>query len=173
MVGNISKLCKVKDMKEPFLDKIKLFEDERGYFHQVMQDSLMEIAQINHSFSVKGVLRGMHFQKGQAKYVYCPIGEIFDVVVDMRKDSPNYMKWQGFTLSGKNKQKLFIPEGFAHGFYVVSDTAHVVYAVSDRHNPKLEGEFSPFDKKIGIKWPEKEVIQSLKDKRAKAFKEVI
>ena len=160
-------------MKEPFIDKIKLFEDERGYFHQVLQDTIMEIAQLNHSFSVKGVLRGMHFQKGQAKYVYCPVGEILDVVVDMRPDSPTFKQWKSFTLSGKNKDKLFVPEGFAHGFYVVSDTAHVVYAVSERYNAKQEGGFSPFDKEIGIKWPTTEVIQSLKDKRAPAFKEVI
>jgi dTDP-4-dehydrorhamnose 3,5-epimerase len=160
-------------MEEPFLDKIKLFEDERGYFHQVVQDSVMEIAQINHSFSVKGVLRGMHFQKGQAKYVYCPIGEVFDVVVDMRKDSPTYMQWKGYTLSGKNKNKLYIPEGYAHGFFVVSDTAHVVYAVSERYNPKLEAGFDAFDKDIKIDWPEKTVIQSFKDKKAPSFKEVI
>ena len=160
-------------MEEPVLDKIKLFEDERGYFHQVMQDSLMEIAQINHSFSVKGVLRGMHFQKGQAKYVYCPIGEIFDVVVDMRKDSPTYMQWKGYTLSGKNKHKLYVPDGYAHGFFVVSDTAHVVYAVSERYNPKLEAGFDAFDKSLNIEWPETEVIQSFKDKKAPSFKEVV
>lgn len=160
-------------MEEPFLDKIKLFEDERGYFHQVVQDSVMEIAQVNHSFSVKGVLRGMHFQKGQAKYVYCPIGEIFDVIVDMRKDSPTYMQWKGYALSGKNKNKLYIPDGYAHGFYVLSDTAHVVYVVSERYNPKLEAGFDPFDKDIKIDWPQSEVIQSFKDKKAPSFKEVI
>lgn len=163
-------------MEEPILDNLHVFEDERGYFHQVLQDSIMEIAQVNHSFSVKNVLRGMHFQKGQAKYVYCPIGEIFDVVVDMRKDSPTYKQWKGYTLSGKNKQKLYIPEGYAHGFFVVSDTAHVVYAVSKRYNPKQESAFDPFDQDIKIEWPfedKKTIVQSFKDKKAVSFKEVV
>ena len=160
-------------MKEPYIDDPKYFEDERGYFHQVIQSNVMEIAQVNHSFSVKGVLRGMHFQKGQAKYVYCPVGEIFDVIVDMREDSPTFKQWKSFTLSGKNRQKLYVPDGYAHGFYVVSESAHVVYAVSEKFNQKREGGFDAFDKEIGIEWPELEVIRSLKDRRAKPFSEVV
>ncbi len=160
-------------MEEPVLHDPKVFEDERGYFHQVLLDLDMEIAQINHSFSVKGVLRGMHFQKGQAKYVYCPVGEIFDVVVDVRKDSPTFKQWKSFILSGKNRQKLYIPDGYAHGFYVVSDSAHVIYAVNEKFNQKREEEFDAFDKEIAIAWPTLEVIRSLKDRRAKSFSEVI
>ena len=113
-------------MDEPILHDPKVFEDERGYFHQVVLDTTMDLAQVNHSFSVKGVLRGMHFQPGQAKYVYCFIGEIYDVIVDVRKDSPTYMEWKGYTLSGKNRNKLYVPDGYAHGFFVVSETAHVM-----------------------------------------------
>jgi dTDP-4-dehydrorhamnose 3,5-epimerase len=160
-------------MEEPILYEPKVFEDERGYFHQVLLDNDMEIGQINHSFSVKGVLRGMHFQKGQAKYIYCPVGEIFDVVVDIRKDSPTFKQWKSYTLSGKNRQKLFVPDGYAHGFYVVSDVAHVIYAVDEKYNQKKEEGFDAFDKEIAILWPSSEVIRSLKDRRAKSFLEVI
>lgn len=160
-------------MDEPILYDPKVFEDERGYFHQVLLDTTMEIVQVNHSFSVKNVLRGMHFQKGQAKFVYCLSGEIFDVVVDIRKDSPTYKQWKSFTLSGKNRQKLYVPDGYAHGFLVLSEQAHVMYAVSEKYNQKKEAGFDAFDKEIKIKWPESKVIRSLKDRRAKSFKEVI
>ena len=115
----------------------------------------------------------MHFQKGQEKYVYCPIGEIFDVIVDMNPGSETFMKWTSFILSGKNRKKLFIPDGYAHGFYTLSDTAHVVYAVSTKYNPKKEGAFNAFDKEVNIQWPEKEVIRSFNDKKALSLKEVI
>jgi dTDP-4-dehydrorhamnose 3,5-epimerase len=115
----------------------------------------------------------MHFQKGQEKYVYCPIGEIFDVIVDINPESETFMQWTATILSGKNRKKLFIPEHYAHGFYTLSDTAHVVYAVSTRYNPKKEGLFNAFDVDVNIQWPEKNVIRSFKDKKAPSFKEGI
>ena len=157
------------DMEEPFIDDAKVFEDERGYFHPFVNDSAIEIAQVNHLFSVQNILRGMHFQAGQAKYIYCPIGEIYYTIVDMRKESPTYKKWQGFTLSGKNRKKLFVPEGYAHGFYVSSPTAHLIYAVSKKDNPKKESNFDAFDKEIGIKWPCESPILSPSDKKAASF----
>jgi dTDP-4-dehydrorhamnose 3,5-epimerase len=160
-------------MKQPTIEDPTYAEDERGYFHHVIQSNVMEIAQINHSFSVKGVLRGMHFQKGQEKTIYCPIGEIFYVLVDINPTSETYMKWTSFILSGKNRKKLFAPEGYAHGFYTLSDTAHVVEVVSTKSNPKKEVEFNAFDKSVNIQWPETDVIRSFKDKKAPSLKEVI
>jgi len=153
----------------------KLFEDERGFFMETYSskefvDSGIKnlFIQDNHSKSIKGVLRGMHFQKGeaaQAKLVRCVHGEIFDVAVDTRKHSPTFGKWVSAVLSENNKQMLFIPRGFAHGFYVMSNVAEVEYKVDNIYSQKDEGGLIWNDPIVKIKWPFKgEPILSEKDK---------
>ncbi len=129
--------------------------------------------QDNHSFSKKGVLRGMHFQTGQAKLIYCPIGQIFDVVVDIRKGSGTFGRWQGFYLDEKNHKQLFIPDGFAHGFCVLSEVAHVMYKVSALFNKDLESGFHWNDPDVGIKWPVENPIVSTRDLNAAPMRAVV
>jgi dTDP-4-dehydrorhamnose 3,5-epimerase len=152
----------------------KVFEDERGIFFEAYKRSdffgngiAVDFVQSNESFSKKDVLRGLHFQEGaaaQAKLVRCVNGEIFDVAVDIRKDSPTFLKWVSAVLSGENKHQLFIPTGFAHGFCVLSDTARVTYSCSSEYDPKAEKGIIWNDPDIGIRWPVKVPILSPKDK---------
>ena len=122
--------------------------------------------QDNHSKSAKNVLRGLHFQmlpKAQAKLVRCIKGEIFDVAVDIRKNSPTYGKWVGEILSEENKKEFFLPIGFAHGFCVLSDEAEIVYKSSDEYSPENERAIAWNDPTININWPIKDPIVSEKD----------
>lgn len=114
-----------------------------------------DFVQANHSRSVRGVLRGMHFQRepGQAKLVRCASGAIFDVAVDIRPDSPTFGQWEGHELSDENHRQLFIPVGFAHGFCVLSETADVIYSLSSYFDPGLEAGFAWDDPEVGIEWP--------------------
>ena len=131
-----------------------------------------EFVQDNHSKSTKGVLRGLHFQKEypQSKLVRVVKGEVYDVAVDLRKDSKTYGKYYGVVLSEENKLQFFIPKGFAHGFLVLSEEAEFVYKCDDFYHPGDEGGVIWNDEKIGIKWPLEKVgekqnlIQSEKDK---------
>ena len=152
----------------------KVFEDPRGFFMETYrrssyQDACPDInfVQDNLSFSQKGTLRGLHFQvhHPQAKLVQAITGEIFDVAVDIRRDSPSFGQWSGVYLSEGNKRQLLIPAGFAHGFCVVSETAHVCYKCSDYYHPEDEGGILWSDPAIGIEWPVKEPILSEKDKK--------
>ncbi|AEF19881.1 MULTISPECIES: dTDP-4-dehydrorhamnose 3,5-epimerase [unclassified Hydrogenobaculum] len=166
------------DIKEVILIKPKVFEDERGFFLESYKKSEFEengitdvFIQDNHSKSVKGVLRGLHYQKepeAQGKLVRCIKGKIFDVAVDIRKNSPTYGKWVGYELSEENKLMLFIPKGFAHGFLTLSEEAEVIYKVSGAEYSKEHDKGIIWnDKTINIKWPLehiKEVILSDKDK---------
>jgi dTDP-4-dehydrorhamnose 3,5-epimerase len=154
--------------------------DERGFFlvsYEFPKYSSLGIdlifPQDNHSFSKKGVIRGMHFQKGQAKFIYCPKGEILDVVVDIRRGSSTFGKWRGYILNEKNHKQLFIPDGFAHGFCVLSDEAHVMYKVSTLYDKTLESGFLYNDPKVGIDWPIKNPIVSARDKNARSFEEAV
>jgi dTDP-4-dehydrorhamnose 3,5-epimerase len=154
-----------------------VFFDERGYFYESFKAPFFleigaEFVQDNHSFSKKGVLRGMHFQKGQAKLINVISGCIFDVFVDIRKDSKTFGKWEGVVLDSKQRKMLLIPDGFAHGFYVLSDEAHVVYKVSSLYRKEEERSFFYGDKDIGIVWPEGERIVSQRDLSAPSFREV-
>ncbi|MBM3192862.1 MAG: dTDP-4-dehydrorhamnose 3,5-epimerase [Chlamydiae bacterium] len=158
----------------------KVVSDVRGFFLESYQEAryrelgvFVKFVQDNHSFSKKGVIRGMHFQKGQAKFIYCPKGEIFDVVVDIRKESKTYGNWQGFYLSGENHKQLFIPDGFAHGFAVLSQEAHVMYKVSTYYDKQLEKGFLFNDPEVRINWPIKEPILSERDKSAPLMREVV
>lgn len=136
----------------------QVFGDKRGFFMETYQKSTffkngitVEFNQDNHSKSTKGVLRGLHYQKAphaQAKLVRCSKGKILDVAVDIRKNSPTFGKWVGEILSEENKNMLFIPEGFAHGFVVLSDEAELLY--------KASGEYSPENDR-GIRWDDPEI----------------
>ena len=136
--------------------------DSRGYFMETynqrdMQEAglSMNLVQDNQSMSVKGVLRGLHFQKEhpQGKLVRVIRGRVFDVAVDLRKDSPTFGKWHGIELSEENKKQFYIPEGFAHGFLVLSDTAEFCYKCTDFYHPGDEGGLAWNDPAIGIQWP--------------------
>ena len=159
----------------------KVFGDERGYFYEAYNKNTFhelgldyDFVQDNQSFSRKGVLRGIHFQKNypQAKLVRVIEGEVFDVAVDLRKDSPTYGKWYGVVLSGENKKMFMIPRGFAHGFLVLSDTAIFSYKCDDFYHPNDEGGIIYNDPTIGVEWPKLdcEFVLSEKDKKHDKFK---
>lgn len=149
------------------------FSDERGFFMESFKESIFnangihtKFVQDNYSHSIKGVLRGLHYQKdpkAQAKLVMATSGEIFDVAVDMRKGSHTYGKWVGEILSDKNHRLLYIPEGFAHGFCVLSDRADVLYKVNSEYSPEHERGILWNDPDISIKWPTDKPVMIKKD----------
>lgn len=141
-----------------------VFGDERGFFMETWNQKQFEelvtgmptnFVQDNHSKSKKGILRGLHYQtkNTQGKLVRVISGEVFDVAVDIRRNSPTFGQWVGEYLSAANKRQLWIPEGFAHGFYVTSDDAEFVYKCTDYYNPSAEQSILWCDKDIGIRWP--------------------
>ena len=153
----------------------KHYPDERGYFLESFKESEFSANKINAkfvqdnvSFSTKGVLRGLHYQqkpKEQAKLVSVISGEIFDIAVDIRKDSKTYGKWVSQILSEKNHKMLYIPEGFAHGFCTLSDTANVLYKVTNEYSPENERGIIWNDPNVSISWPIENLIISEKDKK--------
>lgn len=161
-----------------------VFGDERGFFMETWNQKLFEelvtgrltkFVQDNHSKSKKGILRGLHYQteNTQGKLVRVVSGEVFDVAVDLRKSSPTLGEWVGVYLSSENKRQLWIPEGFAHGFYVISEEAEFVYKCTDYYNPSAEISIRWDDKELSINWPLKATpIMSDKDVNAQAFIEV-
>lgn len=163
---------------EVVIIKPKLFKDDRGFFMETYKRSEFEqmgiptnFVQDNHSKSTKYVLRGLHFQKepfGQGKLVRCIKGKIFDVAVDIRKNSPTFKKWVGLELTEENKLMLWIPRGFAHGFLTLSDEAEIIYKVSDNeYSPKSDAGIIWNDPEININWPiDREPILSGKDRKA-------
>lgn len=170
----------IKDVK---LIIPKVFEDDRGFFCESYKKSEfiangidVEFNQYNHSLSKKHVLRGLHYQatpKGQAKLVRCVKGEIFDVAVDIRKDSPTFGKWVGEKLSQENKHMMYIPEGFAHGFVVLSDEAELLYKASNEFSKEHDRGVLWNDSDIGIDWNiDFEPILSDKDKVQPKLKEI-
>ncbi|WP_256852372.1 dTDP-4-dehydrorhamnose 3,5-epimerase [Pantoea sp. Fr+CA_20] len=156
-----------------------VFGDERGFFMETWQQKKFEdlvcqrnFVQDNHSKSAKGILRGLHYQteNTQGKLVRVVSGEVFDVAVDMRKSSQTFGKWVGVLLSAENKLQLWVPEGFAHGFYVTSDSAEFVYKCTNYYNPNAEHSLLWNDEKIGIEWPiTMEPKLSAKDAMATSF----
>ena len=137
----------------------------------------VEFVQDNHSKSQKGVLRGLHYQlppKAQGKLVRVVQGEVFDVAVDIRKSSPNFGKWVGVTLSAENKQQVWIPEGFAHGFLTLSDMAEFLYKTTDYYAPEYERSIVWNDSTIGVEWPValNELVLSAKDQEKKFLGDV-
>ena len=149
-----------------------VFGDDRGFFMETYNQAKAQelglptnFVQDNHSKSSKGVLRGLHYQspQWQGKLVRVVQGEIFDVAVDIRAGSPTFGEWLAYTLNDQNKQQLYVPEGFAHGFVVTSDTAEVVYKCTSLYAPEQEGSLLWNDPEIGIDWPIDEPILSAKD----------
>ncbi len=149
-----------------------LFGDARGFFLETFNAERyagagisMPFVQDNVSFSARGVLRGMHFQKPrtQGKLVMALVGEIFDVAIDVRVGSPTFGKWVGMTLTGERKNQLWVPPGFAHGFCVVSETALVSYKCTDLYSPKDEVGIRYDDPDVGIAWPMSPTSLSTKD----------
>jgi len=161
-------------IKDVLIIRPRIFRDQRGFFMETyQQDRYRDIGinknfvQDNLSFSVKGTLRGLHFQikHPQAKLVQVISGEIFDVAVDIRPGSPTYGKWTGIYLSEQTLTQVFVPEGFAHGFCVLSETAHFLYKCSDFYAPDDEGGILWSDPDIAIDWPIKDPVVSDKDRR--------
>lgn len=147
----------------PLLVIPRLIEDDRGFFLEAYRRSWFaeegidfDPVQQNHSRSRRGVVRGMHFQYGDgvAKLVRCVSGEILDVVVDIRPDSPTFGQWEGFELTGENLHQVFCPVGFAHGFCVLSESADVLYDQSAYYDPRLDAGFAWNDPDVGIEWPD-------------------
>ena len=158
----------------------KVFGDDRGYFMETYKKSDFaqagidcDFLQDNQSKSRKGVLRGLHFQKThpQAKLVRVIKGEVYDVAVDLRKDSATYGKYVGVILSEENKKQFFVPRGFAHGFLVLSEEAEFVYKCDDLYHPEDEGGLIYNDETVNIDWPQTtDFILSEKDKNFPTFK---
>ena len=144
-------------------------------FEEFVTGKKTHFVQDNHSKSKKGILRGLHFQSEntQGKLVRVGVGAVFDVAVDLRKDSPTCGKWVGVELSAENKRQLWIPEGFAHGFYVLSESAEFIYKCTDYYNPKVEHSIIWNDSDLNIAWPIDEGYQLLlsdKDMQGISFK---
>ncbi len=160
----------------------KVYGDERGFFLETYQEKKyreiisneFSFVQDNHSRSSYGVLRGLHFQKNnpQGKLVRVVSGKVFDVVVDLRKDSTSYANWYGVQLSEKNKKQLWVPPGFAHGFVVLSEVADFEYKCTDYYNPDDECCLIWNDETLQIKWPIAKPILSSKDLLGKKFSEL-
>ncbi|HAE58936.1 MAG TPA: dTDP-4-dehydrorhamnose 3,5-epimerase [Anaerolineae bacterium] len=161
----------------------KVFGDERGFFMETYQTRLFaeagiqaQFVQDNHSRSKQGVLRGLHYQlrQTQGKLVRVVMGEIFDVAVDIRRGSPTFGKWVAVHLSAENRQQLWVPPGFAHGFYVLSEWAEVLYKTTDFYSPQWERSILWNDPAIGIDWPllaEAPLSLSAKDEQAPLLQE--
>ena len=145
----------------PVLLEPAVHGDARGFFLEAYRRLEFaelgidaELVQHNHSRSRRGIIRGMHFQPGMGKLVRCVRGEILDVLVDIRRESPSFGEWEGFVLSDDNHHQLFCPDGFAHGFCVVSEVADVVYGCTTYYDPSAEGGFRYDDPEVGIEWPD-------------------
>lgn len=176
------------DIKDLYVIEPTVFGDERGYFMETFNDefkpyikhldgSPAEFVQDNQSRSKKGVLRGLHFQKQnpQGKLVRCLEGEVFDVAVDLRKNSGTFGKWFGVVLSAENKKMFYVPEGFAHGFFVISDFATFSYKCTRLYAPGDEGGILWNDPDVGVDWniPNGcEVLLSDKDKNNPYLREL-
>ena len=164
-------------IRDVILIEPKVFGDDRGFFFESFNQTKFEAAigrqvsfvQDNHSRSVNNVLRGLHYQirQPQGKLVRVVQGEVFDVAVDIRKSSPTFGRWVGEILSVENKRQMWVPEGFAHGFVVISETAEVIYKTTDYWAPEFERSIAWNDPAIGIQWPiQGEPALSAKDQQA-------
>lgn len=161
----------------------QVFGDERGFFMETFRASIMDeltggkpFVQDNHSKSSQGILRGLHYQmqQTQGKLVRVVQGAVFDVAVDMRKNSPTFGKWVGEVLSAENKKQLWVPEGFAHGFYVMTESAEFVYKCTDYYAPEFDRSLKWNDSEVGVEWPlvdGKQPLLSEKDENGKSFAE--
>lgn len=171
------------DIEGLYIVEPKVFGDARGYFmetyhYEAFKEAglTMNFVQDNQSASRKGVLRGLHFQKThpQGKLVRVISGTVYDVAVDLRRDSKTYGRYYGVILSAENKKMFYVPEGFAHGFLVLSETAEFTYKCTDFYHPEDEGGILWDDPDIGIEWPidsEMEIVLSEKDSKSPTLKE--
>jgi dTDP-4-dehydrorhamnose 3,5-epimerase len=159
----------------------RVFGDPRGFFlesyrERDYREAGVDVAfvQDNHSRSTRGTLRGLHFQTspGQAKLVRCVRGAIWDVAVDIRRDSPTFGKWYGLELDGESHRQLYVPVGFAHGFCVLSESADVLYKVSSYYDAATEQGFLWNDPDVGVQWPIADPLLSKRDVEAPRFKDV-
>ncbi|HEY8626352.1 MAG TPA: dTDP-4-dehydrorhamnose 3,5-epimerase [Solirubrobacteraceae bacterium] len=164
----------------PILIEPVVHGDERGFFLESYRADVFaelglagELVQHNHSRSRRGIVRGMHFQPRMGKLVRCARGAIFDVLVDIRRGSPQFGQWEGFRLDDVEHQQLYCPDGFAHGFCVLSEEADVVYACTTYYDPEAEGGFAFDDPDVGIEWPtELELVASARDRGAPRLAEL-
>ena len=153
--------------------------DDRGFFLETYRRDVLEelgipdeFVQDNHSRSRKGIVRGMHFQPGQAKLVRCVRGAILDVIVDIRAGSPQFGEWEGFVLDDVEHRLLYVPDGFAHGFCVLSEVADVAYKVTTYYDPSAESGFAFDDPEVAIAWPDDvELVPSARDRAAPRLSE--
>ncbi|MFN2616582.1 MAG: dTDP-4-dehydrorhamnose 3,5-epimerase [Thermoleophilaceae bacterium] len=165
-------------LEGPLLIESAAHGDQRGFLCETYRRSLFgelgvrdDFVQENQSRSRRGVLRGMHFQigEGQAKLVRCASGSVLDVVVDLRRGSPSFGRWEAFELNDQNLRQLYVPIGFAHGFCVTSELADVVYKLSAYYAPETERGFRYDDPEVGIAWPDVELQVSERDASAPAL----
>ena len=168
------------DLSGLILVEPKVFEDERGFFYESYRANKFaeagircEFVQANHSKSRQGSVRGLHYQirPGQAKLIRCTAGRVWDVALDIRRDSPTFGKWSGVELSAENKHMLFIPMGFAHGFSVLSENAEVQYLCSAYYDPDTEAGIAWNDPEIGVEWKVDDPIISQRDQNNPSFAE--
>lgn len=164
-----------------FVIEPRVFQDNRGVFYESYSKRIYreagivaDFVQDNHSVSQQGTLRGLHYQlgKGQAKLIRVTQGEVFDVIVDVRKDSPTFGQWEGITLSAQNFKQVYIPVGFAHGFLVLSDRAEFLYKCSEYYAPKEERGVRWNDPDVAVDWPSENPILSEKDKYLPFLREI-
>ncbi len=169
------------EIPEVLIIEPRVFGDDRGFFFESFNEKVFtektgvadHFVQDNHSRSAQNVLRGLHYQlqQPQGKLIRAVIGEILDVAVDIRKNSPTFGKWVSVTLSAENKRQLWVPVGFAHGFLVVSEIAEVLYKTTDYYAPQGERSLLWNDPDLAIAWPlTSEPILSAKDQAGKPFK---
>jgi dTDP-4-dehydrorhamnose 3,5-epimerase len=167
-------------LEGPVLLELAVHGDERGFFVETFRATAFaelgideEWVQDNHSRSRHGVLRGMHFQPGMAKLVRCARGRIFDVAVDVRRGSASFGSWEGVELDDREHRQLYVPDGFAHGFCVLSDDADVVYRCSAYYDSERESGFRFDDPEVGIDWPKGiDVATSERDRSAPLLREL-
>jgi dTDP-4-dehydrorhamnose 3,5-epimerase len=167
-------------LEGPVLIEPDVHGDERGFFLETFRATALaelgihdEWVQDNHSRSARGVLRGMHFQPGMAKLVRCGRGSILDVLVDIRPGSPSFGAWEGVQLDDRDHRQLYVPDGFAHGFCVLSDGADVIYRCSAYYDPQRESGFRFDDPDVGIEWPDGFDFQtSARDREAPLLREL-
>ena len=166
-------------LKGPILLAPTVHGDNRGFFLETYRrDAYAELGitdefvQDNHSLSSRGIVRGMHFQPGQSKLVRCARGSVFDVVVDLRRGSPTFGEWEAVELDAERHLQLYVPDGFAHGFCVLSEVADLAYKVSTYYDPEGESGFRYDDPEVGIEWPDGELTPSERDANAPLLAEI-
>ncbi len=186
--GHLNFYCRMEiiktTLKDAYLVKPQVFQDERGFFSETYSKQKFaeigidaDFVQDNHSMSTKkGVLRGLHYQLApntQAKLVRVTKGSVYDVIVDLRKDSETFGKWEGFELSAENFLMLFVPQGFAHGFCTLADNTEFQYKCDNYYAPQSEGAIIWNDPTLNIVWPIENPTLSDKDAKAQEFKNFV